>query len=1130
MTKLSKEQRELMEKLLKEKGLSSNNTAPREEENIVISPDKDNRYNSYPLTDIQQSYLLGRSQNFLLGNVSSHAYVEMDIENLDIKRYEYAWQKVIQRHDMLRTIIYQNGTQQTLKNVPDFKIVVHDFTNLPNKEAKQKALLDLRDSLSHQISPTDKWPLFNIHVSNIDNIHYKIHWSFDAIISDVYSNFIFQEELYNYYHQSDITYPPLELTFRDYVLKLKEQEKTSFYEKAKNYWLEKIKTLPPSPILPLKKELSEIQKPHFKRLKYSMESNQWKKIKQKAKTNVLTTTTVLLTTFSHILRHWSRYSDFTLNMTVFNRPSWHKEMDKIVGDFTITMLLGIDVLSEDDKVFKNIAKNIQSRLFTDLEHRLYSGVNVMQHWSRHSGNKQIAPIVFTSALTVGDVSSKLEIDKNQLGQISYSITQTPQVLLDHQVYEENGQLIVQWDYVEEAFENSLLSTMFNTYINTLKLLAHNDALWQEELHIDTPSTQKELRLNYNATKDKILLKLSNSPLYYPFNEQVKLQPNAKAIVSSNKTLTYEDLAYRAYELNMKLQEKGVGVGCNIAIILPKGWQQVVAALGVLASGATYIPIDNNSPKLRLNKLLEDSNCKYIISIEQTYESLSLPKGIECLLIESELKQKYPEALDFWPIKHSKEDTAYIIYTSGSTGTPKGVMMSHSSVMNTILDVNQRFNITNEDSVFGLSAFNFDLSVYDIFGTLAAGATLVLPDEGQEKNPQHWQECLSNYSCTVWNSVPALLQIFLEYMPNKTILEAFKVVMLSGDKIPLNLVDLVYKNMCNARLFSLGGATEAAIWSIYYPLKELNRNFKNIPYGIPLSNQSIHILDENYQPCPDYVVGKLYIGGVGLAKGYFNDSEKTHKHFIQNPHTKEFLYDTGDLGAFNPLDDGYVEFHGREDHQIKLSGFRIELGEIENTINQHPNINKSIVVLLNDNTLDRLKQILVAYIVTNNTVDESKIKQFLSEYLLEYMIPRIYVTLDEIPLNSNGKIDYKRLPKVDILQKYYANYVAPKNKVEKAIQSVISEHLGIEKVSVEESLFDLGATSLDVVTIHNQLEKKLKIDLSILDLFDKPTIRTLSDYILHKDNQANDLLGQARQKAKTNNRRQRLKRRQNILGE
>ncbi len=314
-------------------------------------------------------------------------------------------------------------------------------------------------------------------------------------------------------------------------------------------------------------------------------------------------------------------------------------------------------------------------------------------------------------------------------------------------------------------------------------------------------------------------------------------------------------------------------------------------------------------------------------------------------------------------------------------------MSHESVMNTLLDINQRFNISNKDIIFGLSALNFDLSVYDIFGTLSVGATLVLPDKGQEKNPQHWQECLINHSCTVWNSVPALLQMFLEYNPSKTILTALKTVMLSGDKIPLNLVKLAYKNMPDSHIFGLGGATEAAIWSIYYPLQNLDKSFKNIPYGMPLSNQSIHILDKNLNPCFDYAVGKLYIGGVGLAKGYFNDISKTKKHFIQNPHTKEFLYDTGDLGAYNPK--GYVEFYGREDHQIKVSGFRVELGEIENSLNTHSDISKSIVMLLDDNNPDKSKQILVAYVKTNNTIDENKIKEYLRDYIPDYMILVLY---------------------------------------------------------------------------------------------------------------------------------------------
>jgi acyl-coenzyme A synthetase/AMP-(fatty) acid ligase/acyl carrier protein len=377
-------------------------------------------------------------------------------------------------------------------------------------------------------------------------------------------------------------------------------------------------------------------------------------------------------------------------------------------------------------------------------------------------------------------------------------------------------------------------------------------------------------------------------------------------------------------------------------------------------------------------------------------------------------------------------------------------------------------------------------------------------------------------------VPALFQIFLEYGMPKTILDNFNTVMLSGDKITLPLAKLAQKSMQNANIFTLGGATEAAIWSIHYLLNDLNKDFKHVPYGIPLSNQSIHILDENLQPCPDYAVGKLYIGGVGLAKGYFNDNEKSQRHFIQNPHTNEYLYDTGDLGAFNPSLGGFIEFHGREDHQVKVGGFRIELGEIENSLNAHKHISKSLVRLINDASGQQSRQMLVAYIVSDETINENQLKAYLSDDLPEYMIPRFFIEMDEIPLSANGKVDDKALPKVDIEQKYHANYVSPKNDLEVSIQSIVSTHLGIQKASVEESLFDLGATSLDVVSIHQQLEKQLSLSLSILDLFDKPTIRAFSEHIASKDEKSN-ILDQARQKARSNTRRERLQRRKNQVG-
>jgi yersiniabactin nonribosomal peptide synthetase len=311
------------------------------------------------------------------------------------------------------------------------------------------------------------------------------------------------------------------------------------------------------------------------------------------------------------------------------------------------------------------------------------------------------------------------------------------------------------------------------------------------------------------------------------------------------------------------------------------------------------------------------------------------------------------------VVHSPGDIAYVIYTSGSTGVPKGVVIDHRGAVNTILDINQRFHVNSDDRVLALSALSFDLSVYDIFGMLAAGGSIVIPEADKEKDPGHWWELLETRQITLWDSVPALMQMLVEYTSciPEHIPQSLRLVLLSGDWIPLNLPGKIGELFKNAEVTSLGGATEASIWSILYPIKEIDPGWKSIPYGKPMWNQRFYVLDRQMRICPHWVPGQLFIGGIGAAKGYLNDQEKTNNSFIFHPGFGERLYKTGDLGRYLP--DGNIEFLGREDFQVKIRGHRIELGEIEANINAHPGVQEVVVNVYGESRADKR---LFAYIV------------------------------------------------------------------------------------------------------------------------------------------------------------------------
>ncbi|MGH2416008.1 MAG: AMP-binding protein, partial [Microcystaceae cyanobacterium] len=367
-------------------------------------------------------------------------------------------------------------------------------------------------------------------------------------------------------------------------------------------------------------------------------------------------------------------------------------------------------------------------------------------------------------------------------------------------------------------------------------------------------------------------------------------------------------------------------------------------------------------------------------------------------------------------------------------------------VNTIIDINQRFGINSQDKVLAISALSFDLSVYDIFGTLAAGGTIILPDASKIKEPTHWLDLIGREKITVWNSVPALMQLLVESADSKGIQpSSLRLVMLSGDWIPLSLPSQIKTLIDGVQTISLGGATEASIWSILYPIETVESSWKSIPYGVPMVNQQFYVFNHKLELCPVWAIGHLYIGGIGLAQGYWKNEEKTRSSFIIHPRTGERLYRTGDLGRYLP--DGNIEFLGREDFQVKVQGYRIECGEIETLLLDHPSLKATVVTAVGE---QQAAKRLVAYVVLNDEfkVKPSELQDFLADKLPQYMIPSIIMILSELPLTANGKIDRHSLPVPDVSNSTStASLILPRDLLEIELAQIWSKILDVYPVGV-----------------------------------------------------------------------------------
>ncbi|MEE4561814.1 amino acid adenylation domain-containing protein [Paenibacillus polymyxa] len=1018
-----------------------------------LVPDREHMYEPFPLTDVQMAYLMGREDHFEMGGVSTHGYTEIKTD-YDIDRLNVALQQVIQYQPMMRAVVFPTGEQVILENVPEYRITVVDLTHMSSSE-QQERIVSERERMSHYVFPTDQWPLFEYKAFKLsEGIHY-LFISYDMLITDGASIQLIGKLLVKFYHEPNWMPSQLQSTFRDYILALQDFKNSETYKQDKLYWLNKLDDFPAAPELPLKANPSGVTEPRFCRLEQEIDRETWEEIKKQAYQYNITPTAALLAAYAEVMAFWSNQPHLAVSLTVFNRLPFHQDVNDMIGDFTSVILIEIDFRSE--KGYWDRAKQIQERLLESLEHRHYDGIELIREISkyRNYGNRAVMPIVFTSMLL--GAKERGEVSWYELGEIQMGAGQTSQVYLDHQLFEDNGSLKLVWDYVEQLFDENVIHSMFKQYIDTLTL--HTNCI---------KITEQEMKLmeSYNYTEKLI----PYSTLHGLFEEQAGRSPEAVALIYKHESLTYEELQKRSNQIARYLQEQGVCRGDYVSVLASRSIATVANVIGILKAGAAYVPVDPDYPEERRHYIHEHSQCKLTVGPE-LYDTAGVAGYSD-------------EAL---PLDYHPDDVAYVIYTSGSTGRPKGVITTHGAVANTIQDINHKFGIHERDRMIGLSSMCFDLSVYDLFGVLAAGAALVLIDD--QRDVEDVIYTIEHQGITIWNSVPAIMEMVLASVTDDFYNDGIRTVLLSGDWIPLQLPEKIKRHCPHAEVISLGGATEASIWSIYYPIKEWDRQTASIPYGRPLANQQMYVLNYELQPCPADVQGELYIGGMGLAAGYLNDEQKTRESFVEHPELGR-LYRTGDYGVWRPA--GYIEFQGRKDQQVKIRGYRVELGEIEGRLLAHEFIQNAVVVEQRDH---RNHVFLCAYYVPDEEeVTPEELRIYLQRELPSYMVPSHYMELEKLPLSPNGKVNRRELPIPDVEQQMDSKYEEARNETEQKLTEIWKEVLGVERIGIHDHFFELGGNSILMVQIRTRISREMGIELNLRDFLQHYTIAKLSERI------------------------------------
>ncbi|MEU5911428.1 amino acid adenylation domain-containing protein [Micromonospora sp. NPDC047527] len=1028
--------------------LRTTGTAGAPAERRALTADPAHRHDPFPPTDVQRAYWMGRTADFALGGVGSHWYWEFDGGDVDLDRLRRAVDTLIARHEMLRAVFDDNGDQRILPEVPPFTITVHEG---------QERLATLREQLSHRVPDPSRWPLIDIQAVRHPG-GTRVAFSFDYIVLDALSIVVFFSELSTLYRDPDAELRPLGVSFRDYVLGAAAPPEA--VERAGAYWRGRLDDIAPAPALPLAVDPETLVAPRFVRRERSLTPQQWAAINRRARDHRLTPAAVLATAYAEVLSAYSGQDELTLNLTMFQRHDVHPDIGAILGDFTSLILVGYRGAA--GQPWRETTHRFQQDLWAGLEHNDVSALWVLRELARRRNSGTVSmPIVFTSAL---GVAADLVNMRFPFGELTWGISQTPQVWLDNQVMERDGGLTFNWDSVDELFPDGLLDAMFDAYHRLLCWLADGD--WDRPLPDMLPPGQRAVRAAVNATDAPA----PGHTLHGPFFSHAARDPDRLAVAYGETSISYGELATRALRIAGALLRAGVEPGDAVAVTVPRGPEQVAAVLGVLAAGASYVPVSVDQPAARRDRIHAKAQVTAVVGRHDGHHLPTVAADVDGPPLRG-------------PVTVDADALAYTIFTSGSTGEPKGVEITHRAAVNTVTDINSRYGVGPQDRVLAVSALDFDLSVYDVFGLLAAGGALVVLADEDRREARRWAWLAHRWGVTVWNSVPALLDMLLvaagDHPPS-----GLRLALVSGDWIGLDLPDRLARVAPHARFVALGGATEAAIWSNACEVAVVPEHWRSIPYGRPLRNQRYRVTDSRDRDCPDWVPGELRIGGTGVALGYRNAPELTARQFGVDDEGRRW-YRTGDLGRYWP--DGTLEFLGRVDFQVKVRGHRIELGEIEAAAEAHPLVGRAVAMVVGQAPTQHIGLAVVP--ATGGT--EPDLAGWLAERLPAYMVPEYVVTVEQLPLTANGKVDRQRLGTLLRADPLDDTAEPPKGPTEELLAALWSQLLDQPVVDRRHSFFALGGDSMLATRLLEALRQRLGVDMTLRQLFAVPVLAQLA---------------------------------------
>ncbi len=1019
----------------------------------------------YDLSDLEKIPLSFSQERLwfldqLRGTIDYHMPIVLNLKgDVDASILESSLKAIVDRHEVLRTVIYSEdgiGYQRVIPS-SDWSLNIKELEvgSSINEE-------DLDTFLNHPFDLSSDY-VFRGCLYDLGENNYVLACVFHHIASDGWSQGIFVSEFTELYNalKSDqyIELPDLALQYTDYALWQREYVDGEVLDNQLSYWEEKLTGITPLE-LPLDYVRPSVQSTQGNNIEFILSKDLSNTINAFCQEEGVTLFMTLLSAFKVLLSRYTGQEDICVGTPIANRTQ--SDLEGLIGFFVNTLALRSDL--SGDPSFKDVLKVVKQTTLDAYDHQLTPFEKVVDRIvdTRDMSMSPLFQVMFSLQNASEETNTELE-----------GVTMEPY---------QYKEVTAQCDLILNANEldsGILLNVEYSTALFTEETIQRFITHFQELLLDITKNVTKQVsNLNLLAVQEekKILQDFNNRTQEYPndktvvdlFLEQVEKTPNQIALIFEEEELTYEELDEVSSRLaNYLIQNYSIKIEDLIGVKLGRSEKLIVCLLGVLKSGGAYVPIDSNYSEERVGYIQKDCNCKVIL---------------DEIILEEFLSNQTQYSVDSPQITTDTSNLAYIMYTSGSTGVPKGVQIEHKSIVS--LSKTTDYVTLNTDTIWlSTGSISFDATTIEFWGTLLNGGSLVFTDRYTLLNSAKLKEVINRRKVnTLWMTASWFHQMIEEDI---SIFENIKFLMAGGDTVLFNYTNKLLEKYPNINLVNGYGPTENTTFSTTYKISPDQK--KVIPIGAPLNNRQAYILDKSLSKLqPIGVVGELCVSGDGLARGYLNKEDLTTEKFIPNPFVDgSRIYRTGDLAKWLP--DGNIEFIGRLDDQVKIRGYRIELGEIESMLATHSDVKSCCVLTKPDSSGNKR---LVAYVVGEEVLETNELEVFLKKNLPEYMVPRLWVTLEEMPLTSNGKTDRKALPEPDISALSTQEYVAPQSEIEKQLAVIWQELLGVEKIGVNDNFFGLGGHSLLVIQLIARL-RKLEFEIATKEVFISPTIGGLA---------------------------------------